>query len=79
MSSGRVESLGERIRAVFALEPEAIAVEAGAGRSRWADLTAAAERLEQALQQGASRPAMPLGWVASNRAGANRSVPSPAW
>ena len=70
MSSGRVESLGERIRAVFALDPEAIAVEAGADRSRWADLTAAAERLEQALQQGGIAPAMPVGWVASNRAGA---------
>ena len=70
MSSGRVETLGERIRAVFALDPEAIAVEAGAGRSRWADLTAASERLEQALQQGGIAPAMPVGWVASNRAGA---------
>jgi len=70
MSSGRVETLGERIRAVFALDPEAIAVEAGAGRSRWADLTAASERLEQALQQGGIAPAMPVGWVASNRPGA---------
>jgi long-chain acyl-CoA synthetase len=70
MSSGRVESLGERIRAVFALDPEAIAVEAGAGRSRWADLANAAERIEQVLQQAGIAPDMPVGWVARNRAAA---------
>ncbi len=70
MSSGKVESLGDRIRAVFALDPEAIAVEASAGRSRWADLAHAAERIEQVLQQAGIAPDMPVGWVAHNRAAA---------
>ena len=70
MSSGRVESLGERIRAVFALDPEAIAVEASAGRARWADLANAAERIEQVLQRAGIAPDMPVGWVARNRAAA---------
>src|SRR6266478_4733558 len=70
MSSGKVESLGDRIRAVFALDPEAIAVEASAGRSRWADLAHAAERIEQVLQQAGIAPDMPVGWVARNRASA---------
>src|ERR1700688_1844591 len=70
MSSGRVESLGDRIRAVFALDPEAIAVEASAGRSRWADLANAAERIEQVLQQAGIAPDVPVGWVARNRAAA---------
>src|SRR6266403_2143811 len=70
MSSGKVESLGDRIRAVFALDPEAIAVEASAGRSRWADLAHAAERIEQVLQQAGIAPAMPVGGVARNLAAA---------
>src|SRR6266481_3373313 len=70
MSSGKVESLGERIRAVFALDPEAIAVESGAGRSRWSDLATAAEDIEQMLRQAGIGPDMPVGWVAHNRAAA---------
>ena len=70
MSSGKVESLGERIRAVFALGPEAIAVESGAGRSRWSDLATAAEDIEQMLRQAGIGPDMPVGWVAHNRAAA---------
>ena len=70
MSSGKVESLGERIRAVFALDPEAIAVESGAGRARWSDLATAAEDIEQMLRQAGIGPDMPVGWVAHNRAAA---------
>jgi len=78
MSSNRVESLGERIRAVFALDPEAIAVEASAGRTRWADLANAAERIEQVLQQAGIAPDMPVGWVARNRAAAIAAFAAPA-
>ena len=67
MSSGHVESLGERIRAVFSLGGAALAVESQDGRSRWADLAAAAQRIEELLQRAGIAPDSPVGWVARNR------------
>jgi long-chain acyl-CoA synthetase len=76
MSSGKVESLGERIRTVFTLDPQAVAVESNVGRSRWADLAAAANTIEQTLQSAGIGPEMPVGWVARNRAAAVASFAS---
>jgi long-chain acyl-CoA synthetase len=68
MSSGQLESLGARIRAVFALDPEAVAVQSQAERSRWADLNAAAHAIEESLRRAGIPPESPVGWVARNRA-----------
>src|SRR5882757_5883593 len=70
MSSGKAESLGERIRTVFTLDPLAVAVESGSECSRWASLAAAAHAIEQTLQNAGIGPDMPVGWVARNRAAA---------
>jgi long-chain acyl-CoA synthetase len=76
MSSDRVESLGERLRAVFALDPQAVAVESDNGRVRWADLAVAADAIERALQGAGVARDMPVGWVARNRASAVASFAS---
>ena len=70
MSSGKAESLGERIRTVFTLDPQAVAVESGSECSRWASLAAAAHAIEQTLRNAGIGPDMPVGWVARNRAAA---------
>src|SRR5882762_57966 len=70
MSSGKAESLGERIRTVLTLDPQAVAVESGSECSRWASLAAAAHAIEQTLQNAGIGPDMPVGWVARNRAAA---------
>ncbi len=70
MSSGRVESLGERIRAVLALDGGAVAVESACHRSRWDDLEAAARLIEATLRQAGIPRESPIGWVARNRAAA---------
>src|ERR1700733_5311873 len=70
MTSGNVDSLGDRIRSVFALDPAAVAIESGTGSSRWADLTAAAQAVEAKLHSAGIGPDMPVGWVAHNRASA---------
>jgi long-chain acyl-CoA synthetase len=74
MTSGNVDSLGDRIRSVFALNPAAVAIESGTGSSRWADLTAAAQAIEATLRSAAIGPDMPVGWVAHNRASAVASL-----
>src|ERR1700682_5795181 len=76
MSSGRVEGLGERIRSVLELDPQAVAVESNEGRSRWQDLAAAANTIEDTLRNAGVRPDMPVGWVARNRATAVASFAS---
>jgi len=67
MSSGPVESLGERIRAAFSLGGAAVAVESPLGRSRWTDLADAAQAIETLLQRAGISPENPIGWVARNR------------
>jgi acyl-CoA synthetase (AMP-forming)/AMP-acid ligase II len=70
MSSRQIESLGGRIRAVFAVGGGALAVESPLERSRWSDLDAAAYAIEAALQRAGIDPRNPIGWVARNRASA---------
>jgi acyl-CoA synthetase (AMP-forming)/AMP-acid ligase II len=70
MSSGQVESLRERIRAVFSLGGEAVAVESALERCRWTDLAAAAHAIDTALRRADVAPESPIGWVAHNRASA---------
>ena len=59
--------LGSRIRSVLNLEPDATAVEAAGGRSTWADLAVAAERIDDLLRRAQVERAAPIGWVAHNR------------
>jgi long-chain acyl-CoA synthetase len=67
MSSGKLESLGERIRRVYALDPDAIAVETTTRRFTWRELGVVADAVERALtSSGVARDA-PVGWVAHNR------------
>jgi long-chain acyl-CoA synthetase len=76
MTTGKIDSLGERIRTVFDLDPAAVAIESGAGSSRWADLAAAARAIEVALRSAGVGPDMPVGWVAHNRTSAVASFAS---
>ena len=64
------EDLRAHIRAVFELEPQAVAIQSGTGQWRWEDLAKAAEAVERALQQAGISAQMPVGWVAHNRAAA---------
>jgi long-chain acyl-CoA synthetase len=67
MPAPHPENLRARIRAVFELEPRAIAIQSRAGQWSWKDLAQAADTVERALQQAGICPQMPVGWVAHNR------------
>jgi long-chain acyl-CoA synthetase len=67
MPAAHPENLRAHIRAVFELEPRAVAIQSGAGQWRWEDLAKAADAVERALQQAGIAPEMPVGWVAHNR------------
>jgi long-chain acyl-CoA synthetase len=64
------QNLRAHFRAVFELEPRAVAIQSGAGQWRWEDLAKAADAVERALQQAGISAQMPVGWVAHNRASA---------
>lgn len=67
MSSMSTKHLGERIRSVLLLKPDAVAVEAGHTVATWEDLGQAAGEIEALLlRNGVSRD-VPVGWVARNR------------
>jgi long-chain acyl-CoA synthetase len=67
MSSMSTKHLGERIRSVLLLKPDAVAVEAGHTVATWEDLGQAAWEIEALLlRNGVSRD-VPVGWVARNR------------
>jgi acyl-CoA synthetase (AMP-forming)/AMP-acid ligase II len=70
MQAAHPENLRARIRAVFELEPRAVAIQSSAGQWRWEDLARAADAVERALQQAGISAQMPVGWVAHNRAAA---------
>jgi len=70
MPAAHPENLRAHIRAVFELEPQAVAIQSGAGQWRWEDLAKAADAVERALQQAGIPAQMPVGWVAHNRAAA---------
>jgi acyl-CoA synthetase (AMP-forming)/AMP-acid ligase II len=59
--------LGSRIRSVLSLEPDAVAIEGAGGKSRWADLAAAAARIGEVLRSAQVERGAPIGWVAHNR------------
>src|SRR5579862_4115604 len=59
--------LGSRIRSVLSLEPDAVAIESAGGKSTWADLAAAAARIDAALRSAPVERHAPIGWVAHNR------------
>src|SRR5258708_992934 len=67
MQAAHPENLRAHIRAVFELEPRAVAIQSGAGQWRWEDLAKAADAVERALQQAGIPVEMPVGWVAHNR------------
>ena len=76
MSSMSTRHLGERIRSVLLLKPDAVAVEAGHTVATWGDLSRAAEEIERLLlRNGVGRDA-PVGWVARNRPAAVASFVS---
>jgi long-chain acyl-CoA synthetase len=76
MSSMSTRHLGERIRSVLLLKPDAVAVEAHHTVATWEDLGRAAEEIESLLlRNGVSRDA-PVGWVARNRPAAVASFVS---
>jgi long-chain acyl-CoA synthetase len=60
-------SLGSRIRSVLSLQPDAVAIEGAGGKSTWADLAAAAARIDEALRDAQVGRDAPIGWVAHNR------------
>ena len=60
-------SLAARIRSVLSLQPGAVAIEAAGGTSTWADLAAAASRIDAALRDAQVERDAPIGWVAHNR------------
>jgi long-chain acyl-CoA synthetase len=60
-------SLAARIRSVLSLQPDAVAIEAAGGTSTWADLAAAASRIDAALRGAQVERDAPIGWVAHNR------------
>jgi long-chain acyl-CoA synthetase len=60
-------SLGSRIRSVLSLDPDAVAIEGTGGKSTWADLDAAAARIDEALRGAQVERHAPIGWVAHNR------------
>jgi long-chain acyl-CoA synthetase len=70
MPAAHPANLRVHIRAVFELEPRAVAIQSAAGQWRWEDLAKAADAVERALQQAGIPAQMPVGWVAHNRAGA---------
>src|SRR5712675_312752 len=70
MPAAHPENLRAHIRAVFELEPQAVAIQSSAGQWRWEDLAKAADAVERALQQAGISAQMPVGWVAHNRAAA---------
>jgi long-chain acyl-CoA synthetase len=70
MSAGIKETLGERIRSVYALDPDVIAVEAMNDRFTWRDLGLIADEVERVLTGAGIARDAPIGWVAHNRASA---------
>ena len=70
MPAAHPANLRAHIRAVFELEPRAVAIQSAAGQWRWEDLAKAADAVERALQQAGISAQMPVGWVAHNRASA---------
>jgi long-chain acyl-CoA synthetase len=70
MPAAHPENLRAHIRAVFELEPRAVAIQSSAGQWRWEDLAKAADAVERSLQQAGICAQMPVGWVAHNRAAA---------
>src|SRR5882757_3469495 len=70
MPAAHPANLRAHIRAVFELEPRAVAVQSGAGQWCWEDLAKAADAVERTLQQAGIPAQMPVGWVAHNRASA---------
>jgi long-chain acyl-CoA synthetase len=70
MPAAYPENLRAHIRAVFELEPQAVAIQSGAGQWCWEDLAKAADAVERTLQQAGIPAEMPVGWVAHNRTAA---------
>jgi len=67
MPAAHSENLRAHIRAVFELDPQAVAIRSRAGQWRWGDLANAADAVERALQRAGIPAQMPVGWVAHNR------------
>jgi len=67
MASTTTETLGQRIRAILALDPGATAIETTAGGCTWGQLATAAGSMEQILRNAGIEPEAPIGWVARNR------------
>lgn len=60
-------SLRDRLDAVFALMPEALAVESRTGRASWGQLASAGDEIDRALVAAGVEGDAPIGWVARNR------------
>lgn len=67
MSDAPTQTLADRLRRVLALDPAAIAVEAGAARHSWGAIAAAADRIGAMLDAAGVAPDAPVGWFAHNR------------
>ena len=67
MLSGNMESLGERIRRVYALGPDAVAVETTDASFTWGNLGLIADEVERVLTSAGVARDAPIGWVAHNR------------
>ncbi len=67
MLAGNMESLGERIRRVYALGPDAVAVETTNASFTWGNLGVIADEVERALTSAGVARDAPIGWVAHNR------------
>jgi long-chain acyl-CoA synthetase len=59
--------LAARLRSVLTLQPDAVAIEGGGGKTTWAELGAAASRIDAALDAARVERDAPIGWVAHNR------------
>lgn len=67
MTDTATQTLAQRLSAVLALDPDAIAVEYQQQSIRWGDLSAAADAVEALLVEAGIERDAPIGWAARNR------------
>ena len=67
MTDAHFETIAQRLDAVLKLEPSAAAVEYQGSSITWADLNAAADKVEQLLRNAGIEADAPVGWAARNR------------
>src|SRR5690349_19771966 len=59
--------LSERLEAVLALDPNAVAIEYQGQSIRWGELARAADQIEGLLREAGIEKEAPVGWTARNR------------